>query len=165
MPDGALPDTPARLRHLARLAAAHSIGDQSALAAELQAAYDVGLSWDACYEALLQLVAYTGYPRTLNALATYRAVTGLAPAERPSEEWVTHARAVWPERGAAIFRRLWPGHELADNVRPVSAELAEWVINELERETPAFRHEEDRHGGSSALLFRLTLLFACLHRM
>jgi alkylhydroperoxidase/carboxymuconolactone decarboxylase family protein YurZ len=49
-------------------------------------------------------------------------------SERPSEEWASHAATVWPERGAAIFRRLCPGHEPADNVRPVSAELAEWVI-------------------------------------
>jgi 4-carboxymuconolactone decarboxylase len=49
-------------------------------------------------------------------------------SERPSEAWSDYAATVWPERGAAIFRQLWPGHELADSVRPVSAELAEWVV-------------------------------------
>ena len=119
-----------RLAHLARVAACHSAGEQDALARELRAAVAGGLSWDACYEAILQLVAYTGYPRTLNALATYRAVSGVAVSPRPSEEWGDFALAVWPERGAAIFRQLWPGHDLADNVRPLSAELAEWVVND-----------------------------------
>ena len=117
-----------RLTHLARLAAAHTLGDQEALARALAAAHAAGLAWDACYEALLQLVAYTGYPRTINALATYRAASGVPASERPSEEWASHAAAVWPERGAEIFRQLWPSHEPADNVRPVSAELAEWVV-------------------------------------
>jgi 4-carboxymuconolactone decarboxylase len=117
-----------RLTHFARLAAAHSIGDQEALARALAAAHADGLAWDVCYEALLQLVAYTGYPRTINALTIYRVVSGLPAAERPSEEWASHAATIWPERGAAIFRQLWPGHEPGDNVRPVSAELAEWVV-------------------------------------
>jgi 4-carboxymuconolactone decarboxylase len=119
-----------RLTALARLSATHTSGDQDALAHELRAAAAGGLTWDACYEAILQLVAYTGYPRTLNALATYRAVSGVAVSARPSEQWDDYAVEVWPERGAAIFRQLWPGHELADSVRPLSAELAEWVVND-----------------------------------
>jgi 4-carboxymuconolactone decarboxylase len=122
-----LPTVP-RLIRLARLAACHSLGDQDGLAHELELAHASAIPWAASYEALLQLVAYTGYPRTLNALATFRAVSGETVAARPSEPWDTHALTVWPERGAAIFRALWPGHELADNVRPLSAELAEWVI-------------------------------------
>ena len=122
--------TSTRLTTVARLAACHTIGDQDALARELRAAAASGVTWDACYEALLQLVAYTGYPRTINALTTFRAVSGIPATERPSEEWAAFATSVWPERGAAIFRQLWPGHELADSIRPVSAELAEWVIND-----------------------------------
>jgi 4-carboxymuconolactone decarboxylase len=112
----------------ARLAAAHAAGDQAALAGELRAAHRAGVEWDTCYEVLLQLVAYTGYPRTLNAMATFRAVSGIAAGEQPSEPWESHATAVWPERGIAIFHALWPGHALADSVRPLSPELAEWVI-------------------------------------
>lgn len=119
-----------RLMVCARLAAAHAAGDQAALADELRAAHAAGIEWDTCYEVLLQLVAYTGYPRTLNALATFRDVSGVAAEEQPSEPWETHATAVWPERGAAVFHALWPGHALADSVRPLSPELAEWVVND-----------------------------------
>lgn len=113
---------------LARLAAAHTIGNQDAVAATLREANAAGLSWDACYEALLQLVAYTGYPRTLNALATYRAVSGQPPADYPSEPWDANAIAVWPERGVEIFQQLWPGRPLAESIVPISPELAEWVV-------------------------------------
>lgn len=112
----------------ARLAAAHAAGDQAALADELRAAHAAGIEWETCYEVLLQLVAYTGYPRTLNAMTTFRAVSGVPVKEQSSEPWETHATAVWPERGVAIFHALWPGHALADSVRPLSPELAEWVI-------------------------------------
>lgn len=120
--------TTLRLTHFARLAAAHTMGIQGMLESELRAAHAAGIEWDACHEALLQLVAYTGYPRTINALTTFRAVSGVAAGERPTEPWPEFAAAVWPQRGAKVFRRLWPGHELGDSIRPVSAELAEWVI-------------------------------------
>lgn len=119
-----------RIIALARLAAAQATGDQTGVANALRAARDADYSWEQCYEALLQLVAYTGYPRTLNALATYRAVSGVPTPEQPTEPWSKYAVKVWPERGASVFRQLWLGHELADNLRPVSPELAEWVIND-----------------------------------
>jgi 4-carboxymuconolactone decarboxylase len=112
------------------MAACHSAGQQDALARELRAAEAGGLSWDTCYEAILQLVAYTGYPRTLNAMATYRAVSGVAVSQHLTEPWSDFALTEWPKRGAAIFGQLWPGHELADSVRPLSVELAEWVVND-----------------------------------
>ncbi len=122
--------TASRLTALARLAACHTSGDQALLGRELRAAGVAGISWEACYEALLQLVAYTGYPRTINALTTFREVSGVSASERPSEAWNDFAVSIWPERGAGVFQQLWPGHELADSIRPVSAELAEWVIND-----------------------------------
>lgn len=124
------PGSADHLLSYARLAAAHTLGHQDALATILRDARGAGISWDECYEALLQLVAYTGYPRTLNALATFRAVSGIAAPVTPSESWHVYATSVWPERGAEVFRLLWPGHELADSVRPLSPELAEWVIND-----------------------------------
>ena len=114
----------------ARLAAAHAAGDQAALADELRAARSEGIEWDTCYEVLLQLVAYTGYPRTLNALATFRAVSGIPAGEQPAEPWELYASTIWPERGVAVFHALWPGRALAESVRPLSPELAEWVIND-----------------------------------
>lgn len=116
------------LTAFARLAAAHTRGDQDALAAELRAARAGSIPWEACYESLLQLVAYTGYPRTINALTTFRSVSGMPAAGSATEPWAEFAAETWPARGAAVFRQLWPGHELADNVRTVSAELAEWVV-------------------------------------
>lgn len=119
-----------QLYTLARIAAAHAIGDQQALAAELRTAVAGGITWDQCYEALLHLVAYTGYPRTLNAMMTFRAVSNIPAPQQPTEPWAEFATDVWPARGVAVFKQLWPERELADSVRPLSPELAEWVVND-----------------------------------
>jgi alkylhydroperoxidase/carboxymuconolactone decarboxylase family protein YurZ len=123
-------DDAARLASIARLAAAETLGNQEQVADALHAARNAGLGWEQCYEILLQMVAYTGYPRTLNALTTFRSVSGIPAPERPTEPWEEHAAGEWPRRGVEIFRQLWPGRPLAESVRPLSPELAEWVIND-----------------------------------
>lgn len=143
-----------RLAAFARMAAMHAIGDQEALAQMLREAQTAGISWDACYEALLQLIAYTGYPRTLNALATFRAVSGVPTSPTPTEPWQEYALATWPARGVEIFHTLWPTSELASSVRPLSAELAEWVIND------DFGRIFGRPG--LTLLERESVVFGCL---
>lgn len=57
-------------QHLARCAALLSLGDQQHLATAIQAALDDGIPINTLKDSFVQLYAYTGFPRSLNALAT-----------------------------------------------------------------------------------------------
>ena len=63
-----------RRQGLAVIAAYEAKGDQTGLAAALAEALDNGLTVSETKEALSQLYAYTGFPRSLNALGTLRQV-------------------------------------------------------------------------------------------
>ena len=63
-----------RQQALSAIAACEAKGDQVALAAALNEGLDTGLSVSEAKEALSQLYAYTGFPRSLNALGTLQAV-------------------------------------------------------------------------------------------
>ncbi|UOO81082.1 carboxymuconolactone decarboxylase family protein [Uruburuella testudinis] len=56
-------------------------GDQTALAAALNQALDNGLSVNEAKDALVQLYAYCGFPRSLNALTTLMNVTNSRKAQ------------------------------------------------------------------------------------
>jgi alkylhydroperoxidase/carboxymuconolactone decarboxylase family protein YurZ len=67
---GAGPDMPAgRLLAIGPVAAATATGDMARLGPALEQALDAGLSLEECKEILVQLYAYAGFPRSLNALA------------------------------------------------------------------------------------------------
>jgi len=59
---------------LSAIAACEAKGDQVALATNLQEGFDNGLTVSEAKEALSQLYAYTGFPRSLNALGTLQKV-------------------------------------------------------------------------------------------
>jgi alkylhydroperoxidase/carboxymuconolactone decarboxylase family protein YurZ/quercetin dioxygenase-like cupin family protein len=63
-----------RQQALSAIAACEAKGDQVALAANLQEGFDNGLTVSEAKEALSQLYAYTGFPRSLNALGTLQKV-------------------------------------------------------------------------------------------
>ena len=63
-----------RQSHLVAIAAFEAKGDVSGLSRELNAALDDGVSVSEAKEALSQLYAYTGFPRSLNGLGTLQAV-------------------------------------------------------------------------------------------
>ncbi len=63
-----------RQQALSAIAACEAKGDQVALATNLQEGFDNGLTVSEAKEALSQLYAYTGFPRSLNALGTLQKV-------------------------------------------------------------------------------------------
>ena len=63
-----------RQQHLVAVAAFEAKGDISALEAELDAAFDDGLTVSELKEALSHLYAYTGFPRSLNGLSALQRV-------------------------------------------------------------------------------------------
>ena len=63
-----------RQQALSAIAACEAKSDQIALAAALNEGFDNGLTVSEAKEALSQLYAYTGFPRSLNALGTLQAV-------------------------------------------------------------------------------------------
>ena len=64
----------AREQHIITIAAFTTKGDLVALRKALSEGLDAGLSINAIKEMLVQLYAYTGFPRSLNALNTFMAV-------------------------------------------------------------------------------------------
>lgn len=63
-----------RQQALSAIAACEAKGDQMALSACLNEGFDNGLTVSEAKEALSQLYAYTGFPRSLNALGTLQTV-------------------------------------------------------------------------------------------
>ena len=63
-----------RQQALSAIAACEAKGDQTALKTCLNEGFDNGLTVSEAKEALSQLYAYTGFPRSLNALGTLKAV-------------------------------------------------------------------------------------------
>jgi alkylhydroperoxidase/carboxymuconolactone decarboxylase family protein YurZ/quercetin dioxygenase-like cupin family protein len=76
-----------RQQTLSAIAACEAKGDQVALAASLNDGFENGLTVSEAKEALSQLYAYTGFPRSLNALGTLQAVI----ADRESKGLRTEA--------------------------------------------------------------------------
>ena len=79
-----------RLQGLAVIAALEAKGDQAGLEAAVAEALDKGLTISEAKEALSQLYAYTGFPRSLNALGTLQRVLeqrkGAGIQDNPGEE-------------------------------------------------------------------------------
>ena len=73
-------------QHLATIAALEAKGDLKALAPALNTALDDGLTVNQAKEALSQLYAYTGFPRSLNALGVLQQVVAeREQAGKPTE--------------------------------------------------------------------------------
>ena len=90
------------------------------------------------YEAVLNLLPYIGYPRTLSTLGRFQQVypdyisqrsQGQSP--QPTEPWPEYAPTIWGERGMQIQEQLTGGSEenkkLIQQLSQISPELAEWV--------------------------------------
>lgn len=99
---------------------------------------EVGLSELQMYEAVLNLVPYTGYPRTLNTMNRFQKVYphylqnrsgGNEP--QPTEPWRQYAAGTWVERSANIRQQLGVGgpdaEALTKQLAQLSPELAEWA--------------------------------------
>ena len=99
---------------------------------------DAGLSELQMYEAVLNLLPYIGYPRTLSTLGRFQQVypdyitqrsQGQSP--QPTEPWPEYAPTIWGERGMRVQEQLTGGSEenqkLIHRLSQISPELAEWV--------------------------------------
>jgi 4-carboxymuconolactone decarboxylase len=99
---------------------------------------EAGLSELQMYEAVLNLLPYIGYPRTLNTMSRFQKVypqyienrsNGKDPS--PTEPWQEYACGTWIERSTPIRQQLGVGgpdaEELTKQITRLSPELAEWV--------------------------------------
>jgi 4-carboxymuconolactone decarboxylase len=75
-----------RQQSIAPIAASMAVGDMARLHAALNQGLDAGLSISDAKEILVQLYAYTGFPRTLNALGELMKVVE-ARKQRGVQDW------------------------------------------------------------------------------
>ncbi len=116
-------------RALVRLSAALAARDAGALEAALEEARTAAEP-GAVEEALLQSFLFVGYPVALNGLAAWRRISGrrAGPPEGA-------APADWPERGEAVFRRVYgdQAQALRANVRELHPDMETWMVTEYGR--------------------------------
>ena len=112
---------------LAPLCAAAAVGPREALTTLARAALEAGCTGEEVREALLTLVPFCGFPRTLDALAEVRPfVPDVAPEDAPE---ASSCAADRPSRGAAFFDRVYGGDaaKVRANLRSIDAEVAGWI--------------------------------------
>jgi alkylhydroperoxidase/carboxymuconolactone decarboxylase family protein YurZ len=132
------PPAPTVLSALAQIAAAGVAAQYDKAEQCFVKGKAAGLSEQQMYEAVLNLLPYTGYPRTLNTMSRFQKVYppylqqrsgGQAP--QPTEPWQHYAASVWVERSAPIRHQLGVGgpeaQPLTAQLAQLSPELAEWA--------------------------------------
>jgi 4-carboxymuconolactone decarboxylase len=137
-PQTSAPPNPAILSALAQISAAGVAAQYDKAEQFFVTGKAAGLSELQMYEAVLNLVPYTGYPRTLNTMSRFQKVYpqylqsrdgGKEP--QPTEPWQQYATSVWVERSTPIRQQLGvggPGAEtLTKQLAQLSPELAEWA--------------------------------------
>lgn len=99
---------------------------------------EAGLSELQMYEAVLNLIPYPGYPRTLNTMSRFQKVYPQYVQNRsggkelqPTEPWRQYAASAWVERSTNIRQQLGVGGPdaaaLTTQLTQLSPELAEWA--------------------------------------
>lgn len=101
----------ARQQSVITISAFTANGDLAKLKTALHEGLDAGLTVNEIKEVLIQLYAYTGFPRSLNAIHTFMAVMDERQAKGVKDEIGKEARAVPPdmnrdEYGAGVRARL-----------------------------------------------------------
>lgn len=93
-----------RQLHLATLASLEAQGDMQRLAPAIHSALDGGVTINEIKEAFSQLYAYTGFPRSLNALGMLKTVLDARKADgKQDEEGKAWERpALWDDAAAAL---------------------------------------------------------------
>ena len=137
-PQTAATSTPAVLSALAQIAAAGVAAQYDKAEHFFVTGKEAGLSERQMYEAVLNLLPYTGYPRTLNTMSRFQKIYPQYVQNRsggkephPTEPWQQYATSSWVERSATIRQQLGvggPGAEaLTKQLVQLSPELAEWA--------------------------------------
>lgn len=127
----------AALSTLATIAAAGASGQFDVAEQLFRQGKERGLSELQMYEAVLNLLPYIGYPRTLSTMSRFQKVYPHYIRERsgenpqPTEPWQEYASETWGERGAQIQQQLGFGGADAEKFTRqftlLSPELNEWV--------------------------------------
>jgi alkylhydroperoxidase/carboxymuconolactone decarboxylase family protein YurZ len=131
------PTRPA-LAMLAKIAAAGASGQFDAAEQFFAQGKEAGLSPLQMYEAVLNLLPYVGYPRTLSTMSRFQKVYPQYIQDRsagkdpqPTEPWREYAVEEWGKRGVQIQQQLGVGgpgkEEFTRQITLLSPELAEWV--------------------------------------
>ena len=118
-----------RTRYLVRLAAAIAGSTEQILRTVMSEEHST--SWaEAVEEVILQSYLFAGLPRALNAMRTWRAVTGAQPARPATHGYVAmqELRALGEETCAAVYGSSY--ERLRENIRALHPELDEWMIVE-----------------------------------
>jgi 4-carboxymuconolactone decarboxylase len=134
----AAPANPAVLSALAQIAAAGVAAQYDKAEQYFTKGKEAGLSELQMYEAVLNLLPYTGYPRTLNTMSRFQKVYPQYLQQRsggkepqPTEPWQQYATKGWVERSTPIRQQLGVGgpdaEVLTKQLAQLSPELAEWA--------------------------------------
>ncbi|NOT08578.1 MAG: carboxymuconolactone decarboxylase family protein [Gemmatimonadales bacterium] len=118
-------------RELVSLATVIAIGVESAIEARCRTSLATGVPPIWVEELLLQSVLMLGWPRTLNAAAIWRRVSGPTPA--PGEDGTDYSMAAdWLERGEVVCRMVYGANyeRLRQNVRAMHPSLEAWMLVE-----------------------------------
>jgi alkylhydroperoxidase/carboxymuconolactone decarboxylase family protein YurZ len=137
-PQKSVPSTPVVLSALAQIAAAGVAAQYDKAEQCFVKGKEAGLSERQMYEAVLNLLPYTGYPRTLNTMSRFQKVYPQYLQQRsggkepqPTEPWQQYAAKGWVERSTPIRQQLGVGgpdaEALAMQLSQLSPELAEWA--------------------------------------
>lgn len=119
------------LRALVRASAAQAARDREGLERELHAVATVveegELEAVMVEEALVQSYLFLGYPAALEALGTWRRVSGHPPPEPRGGESV-----FWNERGDVVCRRVYGDQmeALRRNIAGLHPDMARWMVEE-----------------------------------
>jgi 4-carboxymuconolactone decarboxylase len=126
------------LVHLAKISASGASGQLDKAEQLFRQGKEGGLSEVQMYEAVLNLVPYVGYPRTLNTMGRFQKVYPNYVKDRsggkelqPTEPWPQYAVGPWVERSDNVRHQLGVGgpgaEELVNQLTSLSPELAEWA--------------------------------------
>ncbi len=106
------------LSTLSKISASGASGQSDTAEQLFRVGKEAGLSELQMYEAVLNLLPYIGYPRTLSTLGRFQKVYPDYIAKRSqgktpksTEPWQEYAPEVWGERGAKVQEQLAGGSE------------------------------------------------------
>ena len=118
-----------RTHYLVRLAAAVAGCTEQTLRTVMAEKHSP--SWaEAVEEVILQSYLFAGLPRALNAMRTWRALTGAQPAQPATHGYV--AMQELREKGEETCAKVYGSsyEQLRENIRALHPELDEWMIVE-----------------------------------
>jgi len=105
-----------------------ALGRRDDLAEHLRTVLGQGADPDRHREALLQVLPYAGFPRSLSALLVFDGVLG----ETKEPEGPTPPRDVLIARGEGVFRRVYGGaaDTILANIARAHPSLPEWILGD-----------------------------------